>query len=332
VVVNDGNQSSTYSLWITGCSPPVAMTPGVVYPTLLSVNHQTFQQTAPYWTAVGVRGPGDWEQLVYSTWSGDPPLCVSDLLAGSYGVGVVDFVVGDFNFSLPGTNYSLSVGGLPQGAIQWDSGANQLPVDGIGIERATDGSGVLEVWDANLAAGAPYSLRLVSVGPAVFSVYVFENPTNSPWWGAPVDQLFGATTPIGPQTFTPLRDGWHGVVVVNENGMPGWYTLRLNEGVLDVDEPIPERTELAGIVPNPARGRASIRFSLREPAEVSFDVHDLAGRRVARLPSSSWGAGEWSAAWDGRGTTGRRVAPGIYVVRMRIGDLEVGRRSLTIIE
>jgi flagellar hook assembly protein FlgD len=57
---------------------------------------------------------------------------------------------------------------------------------------------------------------------------------------------------------------------------------------------------------------------LERPAPISLAIHDTAGRRVAILVADeNRPAGEHSVVWDGRDASGREVASGIYLVRMK---------------
>lgn len=73
------------------------------------------------------------------------------------------------------------------------------------------------------------------------------------------------------------------------------------------------------VSPNPARGEMTLRFALARDAWTEIEVFDVGGRLVRRLEGTSLAAGRRTAAWDGRGSDGRRVADGLYMVRVRAG-------------
>jgi hypothetical protein len=69
--------------------------------------------------------------------------------------------------------------------------------------------------------------------------------------------------------------------------------------------------------PNPARaGGSSVHFDLAENESLSLTLYDLAGREVRSLAKGAFGAGPHDVAWDGLDASGRRAAPGIYMVRL----------------
>jgi hypothetical protein len=84
-------------------------------------------------------------------------------------------------------------------------------------------------------------------------------------------------------------------------------------------------TELLANVPNPFQVSTRVRFELaRAESDVRVSIFDLAGRRVRDLRSGPVGVGRHMVSWDSRDEFGRRVAAGVYLVR-----LEAGAQSLT---
>jgi hypothetical protein len=88
----------------------------------------------------------------------------------------------------------------------------------------------------------------------------------------------------------------------------------------------PTGFRLDGAEPNPTSGRASIRYGLPVPAEVSISVYSTAGLRVRILQSGVHQAGCHRASWDGRDARGRVVGAGVYLVRMEAGRVSATRK------
>jgi hypothetical protein len=87
----------------------------------------------------------------------------------------------------------------------------------------------------------------------------------------------------------------------------------------------PARLELAPNRPNPFRGRTLIPFSLPSAGTVELAVYDLGGRLVRTLVSSPRPVGSQTVSWDGTDGRGKRVASGIYYVRLHEGDRALSR-------
>jgi M6 family metalloprotease-like protein len=82
--------------------------------------------------------------------------------------------------------------------------------------------------------------------------------------------------------------------------------------------------------PNPAGRTTTIPFRLAEPAWVTLEVFDPAGRRVRILADGRYDAGAWNVEWDGTGEDGGAVAPGVYVYRLSTGERSEVRKLIRV--
>jgi hypothetical protein len=81
-------------------------------------------------------------------------------------------------------------------------------------------------------------------------------------------------------------------------------------------EGVTYRFHLARNTPNPFNPRTRISFELGETQRASLVVFDVRGRRVRTLLSKRLEAGPHWRDWDGTDDGGRRVASGVYLVRL----------------
>ncbi|UCE03825.1 MAG: hypothetical protein JSW67_06460 [Candidatus Latescibacterota bacterium] len=88
------------------------------------------------------------------------------------------------------------------------------------------------------------------------------------------------------------------------------------------------RTFLDVATPNPFNPSTRLHFELEHSAYAELDVVSVRGRRVRRLWSGTRPAGRHAVDWDGRDDTGRGVASGHYVARLRVGSQTWTRRLL----
>jgi hypothetical protein len=88
-----------------------------------------------------------------------------------------------------------------------------------------------------------------------------------------------------------------------------WFT----NAPTDIAAPATDTTRPARVTvwPNPMRGAACVRAADPTRGLGATAVYDVAGRLVRVLPIAAPGA---TVAWDGRDHSGRRVAPGVYVL------------------
>jgi hypothetical protein len=82
----------------------------------------------------------------------------------------------------------------------------------------------------------------------------------------------------------------------------------------------PAATPRLAVAPNPFNPRTTITFSIVRAGEVAVSVHDLAGRRVARLVDGWRAEGTHAVGWNGRDEDGGGVPSGAYLVRLRTAD------------
>jgi hypothetical protein len=89
-------------------------------------------------------------------------------------------------------------------------------------------------------------------------------------------------------------------------------------------QPEPEQlrptTFLRAGSPNPTSGTTLVTFGLERSGAAQLAVHDVAGRQVRVLAHETLSAGMHVRDWDGRDGQGRRVAAGIYLVRLTGAD------------
>ena len=204
------------------------LTSGTALGTSGSESFYSFSQAQIYWTAVAIRPPAgeDWDLGIYNG-TAAYPVCVSGQLANSTGgVGVTDFVVGDFNHDPLATYYPYAYrySGVGNALVQWDDGAEQVTPDGPTVTQDTGPSDIIKVWDVSLASGTTYVFSLSHTGSGSLSLLLFSNPGGGVYWAgrsAAVLQVSGT----GCATYTAPATGFYGLAVVNEDGGTDQYTV-----------------------------------------------------------------------------------------------------------
>jgi hypothetical protein len=205
-----------------------ALTSGVAQPTSNSETFYSLAQTQIYWTAVAVRPPAgeDWDLGVYSG-TAAYPVCVSGPLASSgAGLGVADFVMGDFNHDPLGTYYAYAYrySGTGNALVQWDDGPDQVFPDGPTVTQSTGPAEVIKVWDVSLTSGRTYVFSLSHIGSGHISLLLFANPGGGVYWAgrsAAVLQVTGT----GCASYAAPATGFYGLAVVNDDGGTDAYSI-----------------------------------------------------------------------------------------------------------
>ena len=98
----------------------------------------------------------------------------------------------------------------------------------------------------------------------------------------------------------------------------GNYTVTVNTsgGVTGVGDTPPGELALHAGVPSPFSQSTRLDYDLPAEDRVRIDVYDVTGARIRNLVDEPRAAGRYGATWDGRDHAGRRVASGVYYIRM----------------
>ena len=203
-----------------------------------------------------------------------------------------------------------------------------------------------------------YAYPHVPGGSAVVGGPVYRAPANAPYAFDPAYQgtiflgdtwrsLLRNLVPDGPSWTTSTVPGqpnptdwaidtqWITHLEVGPDGGL-WYTMLFRDGpvtgpgevrrILYYAQSTGAPSQEAGLAlaaprPSPARGEATIAWTLPAPARVAVTLHDARGRTIRRLvaPARLAPAGTASARWDGRDDGGREAPAGVYFVRLRAG-------------
>jgi hypothetical protein len=142
---------------------------------------------------------------------------------------------------------------------------------------------------------------------------------------------------LTPNPLNPMLGSY-----IDETAWPGgtfWYELRAllasGEEVLATDvhpSVVVPGALVSGIryvMPNPVTAHASIGYTLPEGwRSARLSVHDVAGRLVRRLDPATGAQGYLTVDWDGRASSGERVASGVYFARLEVDGAVATRRMV----
>ncbi len=88
---------------------------------------------------------------------------------------------------------------------------------------------------------------------------------------------------------------------------------------------VPEAFGLKGNYPNPFRNQTTVAFDVAEPMQVSIEVYDVLGRKVATLVDKELAPSTYQIKWSASG-----LPSGMYVYRMRAGDFVEAQRMVIV--
>jgi len=113
-------------------------------------------------------------------------------------------------------------------------------------------------------------------------------------------------------------------LVVNEGASE--LTERADEGTVGTERTLPSTFYLGLPRPNPFGDGTTISYGLPSVSEVELSVFDVAGKKVRTLVDGTQPAGRYSLVWDGSDGGGRRLANGIYFIRMKAPTFRFERK------
>jgi hypothetical protein len=76
-------------------------------------------------------------------------------------------------------------------------------------------------------------------------------------------------------------------------------------------------TALNGNYPNPFNPQTTISYSVKEPGQVKLQIYNIKGQLVRTLVDSEHAAGHYKQIFDARDDRDRRLASGVYLIRMQ---------------
>lgn len=210
--------------------------------------------------------------------------------------------------------------------------AERMVVGGYYVEPTDLGGGILPFGGKLDAFVASYSLQ----DPNYTAIAAFSAAFN----GTAIDTRWQLATsePLGAYRLVRRSDrdsAWTAVDSGSAAGSQGYsdanvtvgrtYDYRLfvttttggDYASAIATVPVPSaKTALMQNAPNPFAGQTTIPYTLEGAADVTIDIFDVTGRRVARLKEGERAPGPHTALWNGRNGSGRPLASGVYFYRL----------------
>jgi len=175
------------------------------------------------------------------------------------------------------------------------------------ISFGFDGDGeLLRLYDDNLAL--------------VDSVHYDD---ESPWVIEP-DGNGPTLSLINPDLDNSIAQNWSASLQL---GTPG----KINDIYVNVkNHPvnIPTEFRLEQNYPNPFNPSTTIRYSLKKPSDVKFNIYNLLGQNVRTLENSYQNAGEYYLIWDGKDDNNNSVSSGIYIYSIRTEEFSMQKKMV----
>jgi len=162
--------------------------------------------------------------------------------------------------------------------------------------------------------------------------------------GAPVDTVFTIFAPLGDKIPIGGVMGYDGsqyflgcnrVIVDTTGGGQFEFTDGDVYGAfvppVGIEEKLDNRLEIADLLlmqntPNPFIEQTVIKYQLHNDGFVDLSIYNIAGQKVKTLVNEYLGAGIYNASWDGQDESGKRIASGVYFVRLNGGNNSLAKK------
>ncbi len=175
---------------------------------------------------------------------------------------------------------------------------------------------------------------LMFVMDYIDSTYAVRHFYITPSWQliVPISSVIIAGSYLPPSISMLDYHAWIALGCGQGNGYNEFSTVSLQSVTLtgtanpNPDPQSPAMPYLDSCSPNPFNPSTSISFSLPEAGIASICVYDLKGRKTATLQNGFMGAGKHSIIWNGKDSTGRDVASGVYILRLEAGGKRHSRK------
>ena len=212
---------------------------------------------------------------------------------------------------------------------RWGTPGNAL---GQFVAQPYDWAGNLDRFNATYGDGevTSYAFRWLS-----------DRVEFRSWRGGPSGE--GTSTPIHSWTYTgphiPRPESprvhlnlwqFNGAPATNQEVVLDAFTFVPVGGVLAVTPPAGTASVLLATRPNPFRASTTIHFVAARSGRAEIAVFDLLGRHQRTLLDGRVPAGEREVVWDGRDDTGAQAPAGVYLCRVRTGDIVQTKRLILV--
>jgi len=126
------------------------------------------------------------------------------------------------------------------------------------------------------------------------------------------------------------------VYIVFTDDRNGKYNLFITRSTVPITEvkedggewPFPDNFWLSQNYPNPFNNSTVICYRLAHPCWVRLGIFNIQGQLVRLLQDGQKSAGNYQVRWDGKDTSGHRVASGVYLYVFQASNRQIAKKLL----
>jgi hypothetical protein len=159
----------------------------------------------------------------------------------------------------------------------------------------------------------------------VLGYYIYRNLIGNPWSARLCSPLITAanTSHEVSYSFTDREVAGGGIYYYwlqntdfsGESAMHGPISVTVKQSE-SPSLPIPLRTGISGIFPNPSGTFATITFELAKAGDVKLEVFDLKGKKICTIYNGKMDRGKYHKLWNGTADDGESLTSGMYIAKL----------------
>jgi hypothetical protein len=256
-----------------------------------------------------------------ASWDGASWSSLGTGITGGANPGVYALAV--YNNELIAAGLFSSAGGTNVNNIARWNGANW---QALGTGLAGGACFALTIHNGNLIAGGGF----LTAGGLTANYVASWNGSGWSALGADMDSWVRAlgefdTSLVAGGIFTTAGEGylakWSGSSWQPLNGV----TTSVFNGT---DDLIPRGFTVIQNYPNPFNPATTIEYALSTPSLVSISIFNTLGQKVKVLQPGSQSPGTYTAQWDGTNYVGQQAPTGVYLYRVKAGEVTITKKML----
>ncbi|MDZ7340425.1 MAG: M20/M25/M40 family metallo-hydrolase [candidate division KSB1 bacterium] len=130
--------------------------------------------------------------------------------------------------------------------------------------------------------------------------------------------------------------GWEGIADDRIREQVLAQVLNWLDGIISTienrpgDQAVPKQCALLPNYPNPFNPSTTIGFAVPQASRVTIKIFNLVGEEITTLVDANFAAGWHRVIWDGKNYQRQRVASGVYIYRMTVGNYQLARKMIVI--
>ena len=126
-------------------------------------------------------------------------------------------------------------------------------------------------------------------------------------------------------------DGHSEILLSNRTSNPVQFKVfTTKDGSDSIDDNVLTSPLQLTAYPNPFTQQTALTYDLKEPGMIGLSVYNIKGQLVSNISSGFRGIGQHNEIWDGRDHAGRKLASGVYLLRLKLGEKFITSKKVTL--